>query len=290
MKRFICLFIMCLTVLSCLTGCLKRNKMEDIRIITTIYPIEYVTDRLYGDKSEVSSIYPRGAVSSKYSITGKQLNDYSQYDMFIYNGREGREREYATKMLNNNKNLKIIDASYGIGSVYSTSDIWLNPSNILMLGQNIKNQLSEYVSAKNLIKDINTNYSLLKENITELETEIKKTADNSINNTIVSYNESLNFLEKYGFNVINLTYKGKNKERNIETARELISSGKISYIFVMENFEENDLVKDFLNNYSVDTLIFRDIDTINEKDVENKDDYLSIMYDNVELLKDETYK
>lgn len=290
MKRFVCLFVLVLTILSCLTGCLKRNKMEDIRIITTIYPIEYVTDRLYGDKSDVTSIYPRGSVSDKYSITGKQLNDYSQYDMFIYNGREAREREYATKLLNLNKNLKIIDASYGIGSVYSTSDIWLNPSNILMLGQNIKNQLSEYVSAKNLIRDIDTNYSLLKENITELEAEIKKTADNSVNNTIVSYDESLNFLEKYGFNVINLTYNGKNKERNIESFRELVSAGKINYIFVMENFEENELVNSFVDNYDVDTLTFRDIGTINEKDVENKDDYLSIMYDNVELLKDETYK
>ena len=38
---FICIF--------CLSGCFKRDSMENINIYTTIYPIEYITNRLYGD-------------------------------------------------------------------------------------------------------------------------------------------------------------------------------------------------------------------------------------------------
>ena len=107
-KKSILVLICGLIVTTCLTGCFKRDKMEDINIITTIYPIEYVTNRLYGNNSSVESIYPRNAVSSDYTITSKQLKDYSKYDLFIYNG-ESSEREYATKMLDNNNNLKIID-------------------------------------------------------------------------------------------------------------------------------------------------------------------------------------
>ena len=91
--------------------------MEDINIATTVYPIEYVTKRLYGNNSTIKSIYPRDSISDTYKITNKQLKDYSEYDLFIYNG-ESKEREYATTMLNDNKNLKIIDASYGIDSTY----------------------------------------------------------------------------------------------------------------------------------------------------------------------------
>ena len=43
-----------------LTGCFKSDTMEDITIYTTVYPIEYITSRLYSDYSEIYSIYPDG--------------------------------------------------------------------------------------------------------------------------------------------------------------------------------------------------------------------------------------
>lgn len=287
-KTIIVLFTLIIT-LSCLTGCFKRDKMEDINIATTIYPIEYVTNRLYGNNSKIKSIYPRDSISSSYKITNKQLKDYSEYDLFIYNG-ESNEREYATTMLNNNKNLKIIDAAYGLDATYSMSDIWLNPSNILMLGQNIKNELTEYISYRYLVEEIKDQYTLLKVDITELETEIKKTADNSVDNQIIVADESLNFLEKYGFKVINLTNNNKEKEDNIETAKELLESDKLNYIFIMDHNKSHEIVNELKNSYNAQILTFRTLDTITEKDEQNNDDYLSIMHNNIDLLKQETYK
>lgn len=287
-KTILALFTLIIT-LSFLTGCFKRDKMEDINIATTIYPIEYVTSRLYGENSKIKSIYPRDSISNSYKITNKQLKDYSEYDLFIYNG-ESKEREYATKMLNSNKNLKIIDAAYGLDATYSTSDIWLNPSNILMLGQNIKNELTEYISYRYLVEEINNQYTLLKVDITELETEFKKTADNSINKQIIVADESLNFLEKYGFEIINLTKNGKEKESNIALARELLSSKKLNYIFVMDHNKNYNIVDELKNYYSAETITLRSLDTITEKDEQNNDDYLSIMHNNLDLLKQETYK
>ena len=280
---------MFIIVTSCLTGCFKRDKMEDINIVTTIYPIEYVANRLYGEHSTIKSIYPRDSVSSTYEITNKQLRDYSSYDLFIYNG-ESNERKYATGMLNENKNLKIIDAAYGLEATYSDSDIWLNPSNILMMGQNIKNELNDYISDPYLTEEINNLYTMLKVDITELETEMKKTADNSVNNQIIVVDESLNFLKKYGFDVINLTNNGKEKDANITLAKELLSNKKASYIFAMENSNSYEFVNEMKNFYNVDILTFRSLDTLSEEDEKNNDDYLSIMHNNIDLLKQETYK
>ena len=71
--------IISIVLLSCilLTGCIKRDDMEGINIITTIYPIEYVTKRLYGENSNISSIYPRSTNIYEYEITDKQLKDFS---------------------------------------------------------------------------------------------------------------------------------------------------------------------------------------------------------------------
>ena len=287
MKKFTMLALVIIITIS-LTGCLKNDRMENIDIVTTIYPIKYVTERLYGENSNIKSMYPKSSKTNSYKITNKKLKDYSKYDLFIYNGTS-KEREYATKMLNYNKKLKIIDASYGLDT-NSSSDIWFNPSNILMIGQNIKDELNEYISNPYLIKDLQNKYELLKVDITELETELKKTADNSSNSTIVVADESLNFLKKYGFKVINLTKNGEEKQSNIEQAISMIQNGDIDYIFKIENSKKYDFLDNLEQNYNVKIETLRSLDTITENDEENNEDYLSLMHLNIDKLKKETYK
>ena len=110
MKKY--LFIVLGIVLLC-TGCFKRDSMEDITIYTSVYPIEYITTRLYGDNAEISSIYPNGIIVDKYTLTEKQLDDYSKADLFIFNGLSS-EKDYIKPMFSKNKNLKIIDATSSI--------------------------------------------------------------------------------------------------------------------------------------------------------------------------------
>ena len=289
MKKVIYLAIIVSLFLT--TGCLKIFKlydMDDIDIITTIYPVEYVANRIYGESSNISSIYPRGTDINKYELTKKQIKDYSNYDLFIYNG-ESNERSYATSMLNNNKNLKIIDASYGLDVINASTDIWLNPSNILMIAQNIKQELGEYIQSVYVKEKLENNYQLLKVDISELETELKKTADNSKDKRIISYDESLMFLEKYGFTVINLTAKDKNIDNNIELAKSILDD-ELTYVFVTEFQEETDLLKDLQDDYNAKLETFKVMTTITEEDANNNEDYLSIMKSNITKIKEETYK
>lgn len=286
MKKILITILITITLITT-TGCIKRDKMEDIDVITTIYPIEYVMNRLYRENSSITSIYPRGIKINNYEFTNKQIEDFSKKDLFIYNG-ESDERQYATTMLNMNQNLKIIDAAYGIDTTYCTTDIWLNPSNILMIAQNIRNELKEYITNPYLIEEINNKYELLKVDISELDTEYKKTADNSKNKTIISYNESLKFLEKYGFTVVNLTENNEEKENNIALAKKLLKNKEVSYIFLTEEISNN-IITTLKNDYNAETLIFNTAEIITENDIENNEDYLSIMHNNIELLKKETY-
>jgi ABC-type metal ion transport system, periplasmic component/surface adhesin len=272
------------------TGCFKRDIMEDINIATTIYPIEYVTERLYGDSSNIKTIYPRGVYSPEYKLTKKQLKDFSKYDLFIYNGNSD-EKEYATYMLNKNNNLKIIDAAYSLEEVYHRSDIWLNPSNILMIAQNIRNELSDYITNKYIKAEIEQKYQDFKVDITKLETEMKIAADNSSDKRIICADESLRFLEKYGFEVISLMEDGKLNENNLELAIDLLDDEKLSTIFVTIESKDNDgvkKVKEYMGD--VKTTEISLLENINEEDVKNNMDYISIMYNNLDLIKQETYQ
>lgn len=287
-KKLLITLILLILILT--TGCFKRDIMQDINIYTTIYPIEYVTKRLYGDSSNIKSIYPRGVYSPKYKLTNKQLKDYSRADLFIYNGLSD-EKEYATYMLNKNNDLKIIDASYSLEEVYHRSDIWLSPSNILMIAQNIRNELFDYITNKNIKENIESKYNDLKVDITKLETEIKIAADNSNNNKIISADGSLKFLEKYGFEVISLTEDNKINEANIETAINLLSNNTLSTIFVTEetkNSTQVNRIKQVIPDVTISQVSL--LENLTEENVKNDEDYLSIMYNNLDLIKQETYK
>ena len=179
-----------------ISGCFKKDNMDNINIYTSVYPIEYITNKLYGNNSTIYSIYPNGINISNYTLTDKQINDYSKSNLFIYNGLS-KENQYAVQMLNKNKEIKIIDAAFGMEYTNDIEEIWLNPSNFLMLAQNVKNGLKEYVSNSYIKKTINNNYEDLKLAISEFDAELKLTVENTNNKTIVVDNDLFKYLENF---------------------------------------------------------------------------------------------
>ena len=67
-----------------LTGCFKRDNMDDISIAVTKYPIEYLVKNIYGFNSTVSSVYPVGSDVDTYTLSKKQLRKYSTNDIFVF--------------------------------------------------------------------------------------------------------------------------------------------------------------------------------------------------------------
>ena len=200
-KIFLLLLLVGITSLT--TGCFKRDSLEDIEIMTTVYPIEYVTNYLYGEHSLVNSIYPDDTNTYDYTLSEKQMNDYSKKELFIYNAVT-KDKDIALDFLERNNDLLIIDASSGIDLTYGTEELWLNPSHLLMMSQNIKNGLEEYITNSYLKKEIDDRYKELQVTLSELDAEIKLTAENATYKTIVVSNDTLKFLEKYGFTVYSL--------------------------------------------------------------------------------------
>ena len=89
-----------------ISGCeLDTNNMEDISIYTTTYPINYLITSLYGEHAKIYSIYPTGVNIKDYKLSERKLEEYSESNLFIFNSLD-KDRDYAVKMINLNKNLK----------------------------------------------------------------------------------------------------------------------------------------------------------------------------------------
>lgn len=288
MKKIITLLLTTVILLTT-NGCLKRDNLENIDIYTTSYPIEYITNRLYGEHSNVLSIYPDGIIIDQYELTDKQIKDYSNASLFIFNGL-ATEKDYVAPMFEYNKKIKIIDTTLSMDYENYIEELWLNPSNFLMLAQNIKIGFNEYINNHYLKNDIEENYDALKVEVSNLDAKIKLMVESSTNKTIVVADDLFKFLEnKYGLTVISLEENDNLTDKTKADVIDLITSGQISYIFTTQNREVNDTVNEIKNLTNVELVELKTITNLTEEERKNKDDYFTLMNYNIELLKQELY-
>ncbi len=284
-RRCFCLLLIALM----LTGCFfKRDTMEDIDIYTTVYPINYLVNCLYGNNARIFSIYPTGVNIDEYTISDKKLEEYSNKDLFVFNSLD-IDRDYAVKLINKNKDLKVIDVAIGMNYENGVEELWLNPYNYLMMAQNLKNGLEQYITNPYLIEEINNNYETLKYDLSKLDADLKDDISNASYKTIVVDNDALLFLERYDVKVISLEDNEKLTEPVINEVKKLISDGNIKYIYSLDT-TSNDTVNSLINDYQVELLTLNGMNSIDGAISNTNENYLTIMAENIELLNKELFK
>ena len=270
-------------ILLSLTGCLKNDSMEDINILTSAYPIEFVVNELYGNHSTITSIYPKDDEIIGFEVTDVLLEQYSNNDLFIFNGLTD-EKDYLKQIANNNKNLMIIDFTKYIKdeSINSTEELWLDPNNLLTIANNIRKGFKEYIRSTYLTNEIDENYENLKVQLTGLDGKYYSILKNSPNKTIIVSDDAFLFLEKYGIEVISIDTDTA-KDKDIKKAKDLINGGKCSYIFIKYK-EDSDDVNDFIEDTGAKKIELYTMTNLNDINIE-QNDYIALMNQNLENLQ-----
>lgn len=285
---YLLIIVTLLPIILLCSGC-KSDSMDNIEIVVTNYPCEYITKKLYDKHSTITSIYPDGVDINNYKISNKQKNDFASKDLFIYNGLLEKERNLAVDLLEINPDLKIIDTAYVLETDYSPEELWLNPSSLLMMCQNVRLGLEEYITSNYLKKEVDDAYNEIKIELSELDAEYRVAVDSTDNKTIVVADSALKFLEKFGLNVICIDTDATQKD--VSDAIDAIDDGNISYIFTFVGSEDNENVKNILDyNDAVKKLELHKLEILTDEERSNNENYLSIMRNNLELIKKELYQ
>lgn len=287
MKYFKFLILSILLLIT--SGCFKTDNMESINVYTSIYPIQYGIERLYGNHSTINSIYPNDIDINKYNLNDKQITDYSKSDLFLFNGLS-KEKDYAVKMLNKNEKLKIIDVSLGIEQPQYIEEIWLNPYDYLMIVENIRKGLNEYITNPYLKEEVNKNYDELKVQISEIDAELKTSIEHSGYKSLLVSSDMFKFLEKYDYNIISLEENDNLNEKTINDVKKMIKNGIIKYIYVPNGEKPNNTIQNLLDNTALEIIYINKLSTISDEEVNNKEDYITITNKNIESFKKELYK
>lgn len=280
------LFLVLLTVFT-FTGCLKDDSFEEIEIYTTVYPIEYITNYLYGEHSTIYSIYPDGVDVSEYELSDKQVKNYGSSDLYIFNGLDDNQ-ENVLDLVNSNSNLKIIDATNTMEYDYSMLELWIDPSNFLMMSKNIKNGLQDYIEAKYLDEEIEDKYDELKIEVSTIDAELKLLSESTSVNIIVTDSDTLLFLEKYGFEVISLD-EGSTTDKMISNAVTFLKNANYKYIYVLDEENLSDTVNSVIEKTGAKVLEYNTMENITTDERNDKVDYITLLKENLDLLKESLY-
>lgn len=71
------------------TACQNDSETEgtsELKIYTTVYPLEYIVDEIGRDTVEVSSVFPPGVDGHSYEPTMQEMTQYADGDAFFYVG------------------------------------------------------------------------------------------------------------------------------------------------------------------------------------------------------------
>ena len=287
MKKFIKLLILGVVTIGLTTACFKRDSLEGIKIYTTVYPIEYLTETLYGNNSTVLSIYPNGVNVKEYKLTKKQINKYSKAGLFIYNGLSN-EKNIAKDFINANHKIKIIDVSYGLKYENGVEELWLSPNNYLMLATTIKNNLEDFIKSKYIIEEIENNYKPLQEEVSRMDAELRviaSSAKDKNQETIVVSNKVFKYLNNYGYNIICLEDKEAISENNLNTIKSNYKNKKYKYIMMANTDEKTDLINDLVKNYGAKIITINTMTNLTTEDRENNLNYITFMKEYIENIR-----
>lgn len=287
MKKIKFLLIICACFL--LSACLNVDDFSDEYIYTTIYPVEYATQIIYGENTKVASIYPDGSNYKDFKLTEKLLNNYAKSSKFVYNGLSS-EGLIARDILNKNNSIEIVDAMKGMSYTKGIEELWLDPSNFLMVCRNIKSTLIDYEDSVTVKNNIEKNYQRLKENISIIDVDIYNLSKNGSYKTLLVTTNTFTYLTKYGINVVSIDPTNESLDKALSEARKLISSKDVKYIYAIKGEELSESVNTFINDNKLTKIEIDPFTTITQEERLNGSNYISLMNNIIDEFKKELFK
>lgn len=144
-KIFMIIPLMGALLLSSCSTAASSSDSSKLKVLVSINPLKEITEKIGGDKIEVSSIIAPGLEVHDYQLTPKDIIKLKSSKLFIYNGLNLESFKDELLSSSDNKNLDTVDASNG-SAVIKTSDgtdphLWISLTGSKIIASNIKDAL-----------------------------------------------------------------------------------------------------------------------------------------------------
>jgi zinc transport system substrate-binding protein len=283
---------------------------EKIKIYTTIFPLKDFVEKIGGELVQVENIVPAGSDAHSFEPTTKTMVKIAEGDAFIYlgTGIEG----FADAVINavKNEDTAIVKASEGIpliGASEPSEDeqhedenneehageeggvdphVWLDPGRSVQLAENIKNALIKIDPSQQ--DYFEKNFQALKNNLETVDSNFESMVNESQNKTFIVAHSAYGYWEDaYGLKQIGISGLSPSAEPSQKQLEEIIKTAenaKLNYILFEQNVE-NRVAEVIKRELGAETLTLHNLESLTEEDIQNSEDYISLMNKNIETLK-----
>lgn len=302
MKKSLIPFILLLVLVGCSTGASSTNHDDKVQIYTSIYPIQYATERIAGDIATVDTIYPPGVDTHNYEPTSKEITYIAEADAFFYVG--GNMESFASTIQTalTNQDLMFIELSdhnelFEHGDYKHDEDedeshghdhdphIWLDPLKMIDIGEIIQTELSANYPEHATV--FAKNFDIYKSDMETLDKAYKTgLSERDTDYFLVTHGAYEYWEESYGIKQIPIRGRSNSDEpsqKDLVEVAKLAVENNIKYVLFEQN--NDDYVSTIILNYlDGEKLYLHNLEVLTAEDISKDEDYLSLMQQNLAVL------
>lgn len=275
------------------------SKENTLMVYTTVYPLQFFTQKIGGEFVEVNTIYPPGADEHTFEPSQKDMMNLADADLFFYIGL-GLEG-FVDKVLHTLKNEHVtlvatgehiqIEQTTNLGKENHTHGdidphVWLDPLYAIELADAIKVALINVLPEQKAYFE--ENFLKLEQDLHALHQDFSQMIDNAKRTEFIVSHAAYGYWEKrYHLKQINISGISTSSEPSQKQLEKLIKTAKnkkITYVLVEQNVNSQ-LANIVKNELEADTLTLHNLGVLTNKDIQNKEDYFSLMKKNMLTLE-----
>lgn len=283
--------ILCiLTLTAVLTGCSKSAQTgedEKLTVCTSFYALYDFTTKVGGDSVNVVNMVPTGTEPHDWEPSSHDMLLLNNASALIYNGMGMESWIDKVKSSIGEDAVEYVELSQGIGDE-SMADphIWLDPNNVILMTDKIADTLIDLDSEN--ADTYRANAEVFKEELTELDAAYREAMDPYRGRSIVVSHEAYSYLcDEYG--IVQRAVEGVIPESEpspdqMKDIIDFINENDIKYIFFEELLSPK-VVQTIAEETGAQLLELNPFEGLSQEDIDAGEDYISVMYDNLDNLK-----
>ena len=270
----------------------SEEEGERLTVITTLYPLQFLAEKVGGERVRVVNLTPPGAEPHDWQPGARDIISILEADLFTYNGSGFEpwvdrvlEEAHENEILNATDALRQ-DLSPGEGEGPADPHVWLDPGLYLKQAVAVKQALAAIDPEGDA--QYSENLASLERDLKALEAEMEKGLSACALNVFVINHASFGYLARR-FGLEQLSISGLSPEAEASPARlrglvNQIEDSGIGYVF-FESLVSPRVAETLASEVGAQTLELNPLAGLTSEDQDAGEDYFSVMRSNLNNLK-----
>lgn len=306
MKKLILFLSFLLPLSLVLSACGNNTKQTPkkknlLTIYTTVFPLQYFTERIGGKYVKVATIYPPGADEHTFEPSQKDMMNLADSDLFFYIGLGLEGFVEKAKGTLKDENVTLVPAAEGLKlpkDHHSSEEedhedhagvnphVWLDPVYSKEMAAVIRDQLAKKLPQRKAYFD--ENYQKLADELDELDANFANTISQAKHKKIIVTHAAFSYWEtRYGIEQISISGLSTTNEPSQKELEKIISMADhegLHYMLFEQNVKSK-LGKVVQKEIGARALPIHNLAILTKDDIKNKETYFSLMNKNLKTLE-----